>query len=70
MKKPSSIPKAPDPGTSRVEWLDHSIPQRMVRCVICASETQEGSPDQMCWVCRRLKISAWRDVEQQLPAQE
>jgi hypothetical protein len=24
----------------------------------------------LCWVCRRLKISAWRDSDQQLSAQE
>jgi hypothetical protein len=42
----------------------------MIRCTICGSDTQAGSAEQMCWVCRRLKISAWRDVEQQMPAQE
>jgi hypothetical protein len=24
----------------------------------------------LCWVCRRLKISAWREIDQQMPAQE
>jgi len=42
----------------------------MIACVICGSDTQSSSPEEMCWVCRRLKISAWRDVEQQMPAQE
>jgi hypothetical protein len=40
------------------------------KCVVCASETTPGAAEQLCWVCRRLKISAWRDVEQQMPAQE
>ncbi len=44
--------------------------ERTIRCVICSTVTQAGSPDHMCWVCRRLKISAWREVEQQMPAQE
>jgi hypothetical protein len=44
--------------------------ERTIRCVICSTATQAGSPDHMCWVCRRLKISAWREVEQQMPAQE
>jgi hypothetical protein len=44
--------------------------ERTIRCVICSTTTQAGSPDHMCWVCRRLKISAWREVEQQMPAQE
>ena len=41
-----------------------------VKCVVCSAETASGSAEQLCWVCRRLKISAWRDVEQQMPAQE
>jgi hypothetical protein len=41
-----------------------------VKCVVCAGETTAGATEQLCWVCRRLKISAWRDVEQQMPAQE
>jgi len=41
-----------------------------VKCVVCSAETPSGASEQLCWVCRRLKISAWRDVEQQLPAQE
>lgn len=42
-------------------------PVRTFPCRICsepgASEQSEG----LCWVCRRLKISAWRDVEIQAP---
>ena len=42
-------------------------PARTFPCRICsepgASEQSEG----LCWVCRRLKISAWRDVEVQIP---
>jgi hypothetical protein len=41
-----------------------------VKCVVCNAETPAGAAEQLCWVCRRLKISAWRDVEQQMPAQE
>lgn len=41
-----------------------------VKCVVCGSETTPGAAESLCWVCRRLKISAWREVEQQLPAQE
>jgi hypothetical protein len=26
--------------------------------------------EELCWVCRRLKISAWRDSDQQATAQE
>jgi hypothetical protein len=41
-----------------------------VKCMVCAAETPAGAAEPLCWVCRRLKISAWRDVEQQMPAQE
>ena len=41
-----------------------------VKCVVCGGEAPAGTAEPLCWVCRRLKISAWRDVEQQMPAQE
>ena len=41
-----------------------------VKCIVCSAETPPGAAEPLCWVCRRLKISAWRDVEQQMPAQE
>ena len=40
------------------------------KCIVCSGETPHGGAEPLCWVCRRLKISAWRDVEQQIPAQE
>jgi hypothetical protein len=40
------------------------------KCVVCGAEAAPNAAEQLCWVCRRLKISAWRDVEQQMPAQE
>ncbi len=40
------------------------------KCIVCGAETASGAAEPLCWVCRRLKISAWRDVEQQMPAQE
>ena len=34
-------------------------------------ETQVAAGEPLCWVCRRLKISAWHDIEQQpMPVQE
>jgi hypothetical protein len=42
----------------------------MPKCTVCGAEVTEGASDQLCWVCRRLKISAWHDIEQQIPAQE
>ncbi|MGA1994983.1 MAG: hypothetical protein ABSH45_04315 [Bryobacteraceae bacterium] len=40
------------------------------KCSVCGGETSESSSEALCWVCRRLKISAWRDAEQQMPMQE
>ena len=39
-------------------------------CIICGGESAPTSVEKLCWVCRRLKISAWRDVDPQVPAQE
>jgi len=46
--------------------------RRRGKCVVCGSECISGlnSAEQLCWVCRRLKISAWLEAEQQMPAQE
>jgi hypothetical protein len=44
--------------------------KKSVKCTVCGADTTVESPEQLCWVCRRLKISAWRDNEQQMPAQE
>lgn len=45
--------------------------KKVSKCTVCGSETQDsGSEEVLCWVCRRLKVSAWRDNEQQMPAQE
>jgi hypothetical protein len=46
------------------------------RCAVCGAAStpltgpHSGKDEDLCWVCRRLKISAWRDSDQQLSAQE
>jgi hypothetical protein len=50
--------------------LEPERPPIMAKCVVCGSEATPNPAEQLCWVCRRLKISAWRDVEAQVPAQE
>ncbi|MEK7403682.1 MAG: hypothetical protein AAB225_01110 [Acidobacteriota bacterium] len=59
------------------EILDHAPrvieigqPKKPTKCVVCGAECSPTSPEQLCWVCRRLKISAWRESETQMPAQE
>jgi len=40
------------------------------RCTVCGGEVAPFSNESLCWVCRRLKISAWRDSENQIGMQE
>ncbi len=44
--------------------------KKAARCSVCGAEASGAEDEQLCWVCRRLKISAWKDIEQQMPAQE
>ncbi|MBS1876152.1 MAG: hypothetical protein JSU00_23265 [Acidobacteria bacterium] len=47
--------------------------KREAKCTVCGSACSPNAADpeeQLCWVCRRLKISAWRDSDQQMPVQE
>lgn len=47
-------------------------------CAVCGAPAtpvfgapgQQAEDEDLCWVCRRLKISAWRDSDQQMAAQE
>lgn len=43
---------------------------RHARCVVCGSEVAQFSSEDLCWVCRRLKISAWRETDSQAAIQE
>lgn len=40
------------------------------KCSVCGATGAPNSSEGLCWVCRRLKISAWRDSDQQMSAQE
>ena len=44
--------------------------KKTIKCSVCGADTADVTAEPLCWVCRRLKISAWRDIEQQMPAQE
>jgi hypothetical protein len=43
---------------------------KAAKCSVCGAEATLLSGEPLCWVCRRLKISAWHEIEQQMPAQE
>ncbi len=44
--------------------------RKTAKCVVCGQEVAPFSTEELCWVCRRLKISAWRDIEGQAAMQE
>lgn len=39
--------------------------KRVGKCSVCGASCAPNSAEGLCWVCRRLKISAWRDSDQQ-----
>ncbi len=39
--------------------------KRLDKCSVCGAACAPNSAEPLCWVCRRLKISAWRDSDQQ-----
>lgn len=61
---------APEIIESARQSLGMDRPARAARCVVCGDQSSVDATEQLCWVCRRLKISAWRDADHQLPAQE
>ena len=61
---------ATDRNSDRSSGRNSDRNKAPVKCVVCAAEAPYGAAEPLCWVCRRLKISAWRDVEQTMPAQE
>lgn len=44
--------------------------KRKEKCEICSAEVAPNATEPLCWVCRRLKISAWRDSDLQAAAPE
>ncbi len=58
MKKPlptkkqasAKLPAKAQPGAKRSTRRN---------CVVCGSEVAPFSDENLCWVCRRLKVSAW-----------
>jgi hypothetical protein len=43
---------------------------RVDKCVVCGEPASPKSKENLCWICRRLKISAWSDSDNQAPMQE
>ncbi|HWR50472.1 MAG TPA: hypothetical protein VN428_05170 [Bryobacteraceae bacterium] len=74
MKKkrtPATEPVIPSELLAKAKNSVHpdKLPVKPSKCVVCGAECAPTSAEQLCWVCRRLKISAWHESEQ-MPAQE
>jgi hypothetical protein len=76
-KKLQSLKTGEPPVTVSAELLENakrSISadrlKKPTHCAVCNAETLSAEEEPLCWVCRRHKISAWREIEQQVPAQE
>jgi len=44
--------------------------KKTTKCSVCGAESSGTGDEPLCWVCRRLKVSAWKEIEQSMPAQE
>jgi hypothetical protein len=74
MKRKAQVKTEPVVPAELLEQAKRSISEdrikKIAKCSVCSAETPNIAPEPLCWVCRRLKISAWREIEQQMPAQE
>lgn len=77
MRKRSSVKINPPGPTVPPDLLEaarkavvEEKPKKTYRCRVCGSDGATEQSEMLCWVCRRLKISAWREIEQQAPMSE
>lgn len=63
-------PVDPEIIEGAIKSLEAERPKLTAKCSVCNADATSSVTEQLCWVCRRLKISAWRDIETQSPAQE
>jgi len=63
-------PAAPKPAPAARKSAPRARAAKKAACVVCGAEVAPFSTEELCWVCRRLKISAWRDLETQSSIQE
>jgi len=67
---------APEPIIVPKEIFEQALavefdrPKPPAKCTVCGGECAPNSTEGLCWVCRRLKLSAWRDSDTQMSAQE
>jgi len=71
---PDPLPPAPIVADAIIEEARRAIEADRIKkpapCSVCGGECTPNSTEGLCWVCRRLKLSAWRDSDSQMSAQE
>jgi hypothetical protein len=71
---PEQLPSAPIVADAIIEEARRAIEADRIKkpalCSVCGGECTPNSTEGLCWVCRRLKLSAWRDSDSQMSAQE
>jgi hypothetical protein len=71
---PESAPPDPVIDQKLLDQAKRSVMPDQIKhvekCTVCGAVCAPNSTEGLCWVCRRLKISAWREIEQQIPLQE
>ena len=69
MKRKTPPPAEPVIDQALLEQAKRSVmmdqAKRVEKCSVCGGACAPNSVEGLCWVCRRLKISAWRDSDQQ-----
>lgn len=71
MSKTSKSDQAAEPSfgpqviASPQEYVFERRPAVQGPCKVCGTAGATERTDGLCWVCRRLKISAWRDWDSQ-----
>jgi hypothetical protein len=55
---------------SAKKYVFDSKPRATHKCRVCDEPGASAESEGLCWVCRRLKISAWREIEVQMPMNE
>ena len=55
---------------SAKKYVFEPAPRKTFACRVCGEPGATEESEGLCWVCRRLKISAWREIETQLPMNE
>lgn len=68
--EPVLIDSEPEADTAVVASAPLDKAKAVPKCEVCGDACAPNSTENLCWVCRRLKISAWRDADPQLTAQE